>query len=764
MRCRRVVLALAAALAAVVLLAGCGSGSHRVAPALQSGGQAIQPVTDPSLDETLVELAEMECPEGVDEELWAELKGALEEALICRVRSRAAPTGDNAKTVDGGAQDPTLQGKFTSTPPTGEMNRVNDLTILDNGDGTFTLSWHYRNLGDYDQNGKVGISDITPLAMHYGESYEPTDANCLLAVIDGSGNGRIGIEDITPIAMNFAAGVHHYAVEGAPNEAGAYELVSEIAQDAGTGDGRLEYSAIIESPAALWHRVVPYDSEGAPGEPSNAVLRPSNEPIIYEASPTEGYQHEEYTFSATVTGAEPLEYVWDFGGGANPDTSTEPSPTVTLSDAGEYEASLTVTNAYGEASFPFSLTVSERDTWAHTWGGEGHEAAEDLAVDEEGNIYVLGYTESFGAGSSDVLVLKYAPDGELQWARTWGGEYPENPVGIAVLNDGNIVVGGDTSNFGAGADDIFILKYDPEGNLLMQKTWGTADYERAEDMAVDEEDNIYFAGYWTTFGGKSDTLTVKFDSNGHIIWAKKCDRGARERAYCIAAGAGCAYMRPSIQVDGEDADATLVKYDKEGDVEWVTSWGGDGDDYITGLIVGQDGLVYMSGSTTSFGEGETDLLLLEVLPDGIINRALIWGTPNAEGGGALTCDEDGRLWLRGARQNAGNWYGLLLCVDKNWGILKALTVCRDWQLLSALSFDGKMNLYQAGGSTDSDIVWEDISGIADEPQGNTIVLEWSESLIEGTEGEADGLVSEPVGIVDVGGGGGDVLLLKNFPR
>ena len=103
----------------------------------------------------------------------------------------------------------------------------------------------------------MAVEDIIPLAEHFGELYEPENIDCIQAVIDGSGNGRIGIEDITPIAMNFAVSVHHYDIEGAPEEMGSFEQVSEIAQDAGIGEGRLEYSVIIESPAALWHRVVP---------------------------------------------------------------------------------------------------------------------------------------------------------------------------------------------------------------------------------------------------------------------------------------------------------------------------------------------------------------------------------------------------------------------------------------------------------------------------------------------------------------------------
>jgi len=718
-------------MAVALVLTGCGGSSHRVE-------LPIQAATDVSLDEALAELDALETPEGVEEALFAELKDALASLL----------TTNNQK--------PTT-ARFASAPPTGEANRVSDLSITDNGDGTFTLTWHYRNLGDYDQNGTVGIEDITPLAQHFGEDTAPENE-----WIDGDLDGRVHISDITPIAMHFAAEVHHYAVEGAAEEAGAYELVSEILQDTGSGEERLEYSVIIESPAALWHRVVPCDTEDNPGEPSNAVLRPSNEPIIYEVSPTEGYQHEEYTFSATVTGAESLEYAWDFGGGAEPGTSSESSPTVTLADAGVYAASLTVTNAYGQASFPFTLTVSERDMWAHTWGGEGHEAAEDLAVDEEGNIYVLGYTESFGAGSSDVLVLKYAPDGELQWARTWGGEYPENPVGIAVLSDGNIVVGGDTSNFGAGADDIFILKYDPEGNLLMQKTWGTADYERVVDMAVDEEDNIYFAGYWLAFGGLKDGLVAKFSSDGDCLWASRWDIGPDDRAAGVAVGKDHAvYICTSPEIPGKGEDAALVKYSPQGTLEWVTAWGGDMDERFHGVTAGET-VIWACGSTYSFGEGDRDMLFVSFTEEGGISTTLTWGREANQRADSLLIDSSGALQVVGATNHTGYWRSVSLRI-RDEPVLSLMTGA-DYQLLCQMAFDANGNLFQVGGWSSSEVMWQEVDGVVSEPQGQVSSVDATGQVFEGVGQEVQGVVSSPEGIIDIGGGGGDALVLKNFPR
>ena len=81
-------------------------------------------------------------------------------------------------------------------------------------------------------------------------------------------------------------------------------------------------------------------------------------PEITSVSPTGGESGTETVFSATVSGDEPLTYSWDFGNGASPNTSSDVSPAITFGAAGEYQASLTVSNVYGSDVFTFGLTVS----------------------------------------------------------------------------------------------------------------------------------------------------------------------------------------------------------------------------------------------------------------------------------------------------------------------------------------------------------------------------------------------------------------------
>jgi len=740
-----------------------GQSQERVAP-------AIQPAADVSIDETLVELEGMECPEGVDEELWVELKDALKEALQTELtESRpGSPARLLASPEEQDGHSMLCPYKSVATPPTGEANRVTDLAISDNGDGTFALSWHYRNLGDYDQNGTVGIEDITPLAQHYNEEVpgDDTERNSLQAVIDGSGNGRIGIEEITPIAMNFAVEVEHYAVEGAPEEAGTYELVSEIAQDMGSGEGRLEYSAIIESPAALWHRVVPYDSEGAPGEPSDAVLRPSNEPIIYEASPTEGYQHEEYTYAATVTGAEPLEYVWDFGGGASPDTSSESSPTVTLADAGEYEASLTVTNAYGQASFPFILTISERDTWAHTWGGEWDDSASDVAVDDDGNVLVLGMTYSFGAGGSDILLLKYNSDGELIFARTWGGDKKDKGMAILIGPDNGFYVVGSTASFGTGSDDVLLLKYDPSGELLFAETWGGDWMEEPRCATTDSDGNVYVAGNRSDFQFDPwDVFVLKYDYEGNLQYSVSWDDGDSDFAFGIAAsGDGLAYVVGDTRTE-TDIRAILLIINSDGALQDSKTIAGY--ESLHGILFDSDENILTWGSPLIGEEQPKEIGVLKLSKE----WDELWSRSLAASFSLFAVDVTAKLFGNAFLVGrSGRAHPDILAIELNglgnvdssisW---KRSDIFSD-ESLNGIALDLMGNVFAVGSAPSSDGEWQDVVLTAGAISVAIEPIEGTHSVLDLTETYADGIETQVDGVQDSGGGDGDVLVMKNIPN
>jgi PKD repeat protein len=258
---RRIILTIATALIGLLLLgmAACGRRGNKT----PGQGAVLHSSQTTTIQDALAQLDALEKPEGVDAKLWNELKGALKSALTTKNHQPTTRT--------------------TSTPPTGDINKVNDFAISDHGDGSYTLSWHYRNLGDY----------ITPLAMHFGKTYNfELEANTIQAVADGSLNGTVGIEDVTQIAMYFGTECAGYFLRTSPAPPASVEETTELdflPLDLAQGEGRIAYGADHPLPSHTYIAVAPVDGDGVLGELSNVVLSPNHSPgAALTVDPAEG--------------------------------------------------------------------------------------------------------------------------------------------------------------------------------------------------------------------------------------------------------------------------------------------------------------------------------------------------------------------------------------------------------------------------------------------------------------------------------------------
>lgn len=323
----------------VLLIAACGGHSYKS----RVSGLALQPASTGMIAgilpaELQAEIDALIAPPGCNATLFYHLKKSFVQALTVKFAS-----GE----------------KLASAPPMGDGNIVHGLTMTQDG-GVYTLHWPYHNTGDYDQSGTVGITDITPIAMHFGHT---TGTDPLDIVIDGDGLGSVGISDITPLAMNFGVNLVSYRVEEAADEAGPYTALGNVPLTAGTGadQGWMRLEFALPDDSARWLRVVPIDNESVDGVPSDAINfgGAGSLPEIVSVSPLQGALGSSVTFQAVVNGLGPFTYDWQFFDAAAPASSAEEQPleTLSLGPSGEYNCSLTVSNASGSDSLDFIVAI-----------------------------------------------------------------------------------------------------------------------------------------------------------------------------------------------------------------------------------------------------------------------------------------------------------------------------------------------------------------------------------------------------------------------
>jgi hypothetical protein len=269
----------------------------------------------------------------------------------------------------------------------------------------------------------------------------------------------------------------------------------------------------------------------------------------------------------------------------------------------------------------FTLTAnvqaaSDQDPdWVAQYGNYRYEYAYDTCVDPQGNVITVGYGD-VGYYSYDCIVLKYDPDGNLLWARNWNSPYRNSEYGYAVVTDpaGNIYVAGNTyTSYYATREDFFILKYSPNGALQWARLYdyGRRDYEYMSYYGQPlQYDNgrVYVCGYGYTRGStmRYNYITLCVDANsGFRLWTRDYDGGMRygydyarslvvTGNYCIVTG----YSDNSWT----DYDVATVCYNKyTGTQYWVRRFHIYDYDYGYDICADNSGRVFVTGEGELWG-------------------------------------------------------------------------------------------------------------------------------------------------------------------
>lgn len=111
-------------------------------------------------------------------------------------------------------------------------------------------------------------------------------------------------------------------------------------------------------------------------------------------------------------------------------------------------------------------------SWVRSWGGTNEDIGLGVVADSNGNVYVAGRTGSYGAGSYDAVLVKFAPDGTYLWAKTYGGAQFDQAHDLGISAADEIYLAGRTQSYGAGGFDALLVQCDTDGNLVAQRTWG----------------------------------------------------------------------------------------------------------------------------------------------------------------------------------------------------------------------------------------------------------------------------------------------------
>jgi len=238
--------------------------------------------------------------------------------------------------------------------------------------------------------------------------------------------------------------------------------------------------------------------------------------------------------------------------------------------------------------------------WNKTWGGSSDDAGLSIDVDASNNIYVAGWTKSFGVNDSyDVSLLKFDNNGLLLWAQTWGGDKKDTGHGIVVDSSNIYVVGFTKENLDYG--DAVVLKFDDSGALLWNKTWGQGGTKSdgAYDVDVDGSGNIYVTGYCESYGAvHRDLFLAKFDSNGNLLDNKTWGDDNWSDTSSLIVGSDSIYVVGNKDPTGSAGNNIILrKFNLAGfNFQWNTTWGGNENNFGYDIALDSEENIYIIGS------------------------------------------------------------------------------------------------------------------------------------------------------------------------
>jgi len=252
---------------------------------------------------------------------------------------------------------------------------------------------------------------------------------------------------------------------------------------------------------------------------------------------------------------------------------------------------------------PFTAAAQVDTVWARTYKGPGSiglgNVGRCVEVDRAGNAYVTG--ESEGQDTTvDYATLKYSPSGVQRWVSRYGGSGTgeDRPVGLAVDERGNVYVTG-MSNGVVTSYDFATVKYDSSGNQRWVARYnGRADtMDFATAITVDVAGNCYVTGGCDNGATDFDYTTIKYNPVGETVWVREyAGNSYRDVATSVAVDDSLHVYVTGVSGDNSTLDdAVTIKYDRNGNVEWIARY--DRQGYESGLAIALDssGNVYVAG-------------------------------------------------------------------------------------------------------------------------------------------------------------------------
>jgi hypothetical protein len=156
--------------------------------------------------------------------------------------------------------------------------------------------------------------------------------------------------------------------------------------------------------------------------------------------------------------------------------------------------------------------------WTRTYGGADVEYGYSVQQTSDSGFVIVGATKSFGQGWFDIYFIRTDANGDSLWTKTYGGTDADLGNSVFQTSDEGYIIAGYTDSFGAGYTDVYLLKTNSEGDTLWTRTYGDTIYEWGNEVLQTSDNGYIITGNKSQGPYESDVLLIRTDSNGNSLW------------------------------------------------------------------------------------------------------------------------------------------------------------------------------------------------------------------------------------------------------